>query len=55
MMKEFKQLNDGEVPGNPVTRPIDVTSLTPIEKEGIDYYKFNEGEVWRSVERTKVC
>ena len=32
MIKEFTQLNDGAVPGKPVVVPIDVSTLTPLEK-----------------------
>ena len=32
MIKEFTQLSNGAVPGKPVVRPIDVSSLTPLEK-----------------------
>ena len=32
MIKEFTQLNDGAVPGKPVVKPIDVSSLTHLEK-----------------------
>ena len=33
MIKEFTQLNEGAVPGKPVVRPTDVSSLTPLEKK----------------------
>ena len=32
MVKEFKQLNEGVVPGNPVVVPVDVNSDGPREK-----------------------
>ena len=31
IIKEYAQLNEGAVPGKPVVRPIDVSSLTPME------------------------
>ena len=33
MITEFTQLNEGAVPGKPVVRPTDVSSLTPLEKK----------------------
>ena len=33
MIKEFKQLNEGVVPGKPVVVPTDAASLTPLEKK----------------------
>ena len=33
IIKEFTQLNEGAVPGKPVVRPIDSTTLSPIEKK----------------------
>ena len=32
MIKEFTQLNNGAVPGKPVVKPMDMSSLTPLEK-----------------------
>ena len=33
IIKEFKQLNEGAVPGKPVVVPTDAASLTPLEKK----------------------
>ena len=32
IIKEFTQLNNGTVPGKPVVRPVNVLTLTPLEK-----------------------
>ena len=55
MIKEFTQLNEGAVPGNPVVRPTDVSSLTPLEKKGFTCCKLNKGEVWRRVKGKDMC
>ena len=32
IIKEFTQLNNGAVPGKPVVKPVNVSTLTPLEK-----------------------